>query len=90
MDTKNPLFEKDYPEWKKALWGAGRAFVASFIPTLGLMFINVEISDFAGWESLKDFLIPVAIASFTAGIVGLGKFLRDMYPDSPIAARLPI
>jgi hypothetical protein len=90
MDTKNPLYEKDYPEWKKRVWGAVRAFFGGFIATLGVMLISVSIDDLQNWDRIKDFVIPVAIAALTAGIVGLGKYLRDMYPDSPILARLPI
>lgn len=90
MDKKNPLYDPKYPEYKEILWGAGRAFVGAFIPTMGAMLISATPGDFSCWENAKKFLFPVMVGSFAAGIVGLGKFLRSLYPESAVLARLPI
>lgn len=90
MDKSNPLFVKEYPEWKKNLWGAGRAFVAAFIPMFGLMLISVEVQDFESKERLIKLVTSIGLASIVAGIIGLGKFLRDVFPESTLVQRLPI
>ena len=87
MDTTNPLFEKAYPEWKKNLWGALRAFVAGFISSLAIQLLSINgdsITDANWWIKI------VLYGSLVGGIVGLGKFLRDLYPESKVLARLPI
>ena len=89
MDKNNPVFVKDYPEWKKILWGAGRAFIAAFIPVMGFMLMGATSEDFSCWENARIFLLPVGLASFTAGVVGLGKFLRDIFPESAVVQRIP-
>jgi hypothetical protein len=90
MDKKNPLYQKDYPEYKKILWGAARAFIASFLPVFGLMLSSVTVDDFENKDALIKLGVSVAIASVTAGIVGLGKWIRDAFPESEIAHRLPV
>jgi len=83
-------YDKNYPEYKKILWGALRAFVAALVPTMGLMLMSASAEDFSSWESAKIFLLPVAIASFTAGVVGLGKFLRDIFYENELVQKIPI
>jgi len=87
MDTRNPLFEKSFPDWKKNLWGALRAFVAGFISSLAIQLLSINgdsITDANWWIKI------VLYGSLVGGIVGLGKFLRDLYPESKVLARLPI
>lgn len=87
MDRLNPLFEKAYPDWKKNLWGALRAFVAGFLGALATFLLT------ANGDSILDkdwWLRIVLVGSLVGGIVGLGKFLRDAFPESPILAKLPI
>mgnify|MGYP006909291030 CR=1 FL=1 len=81
---------KDYEEYKILLWRALRAFMASFVSTMGLFLVMAQPSDFNSWEDAKKFLIPVFIGAMSAGIVGLGKSLRDAFPDSKIINKLPI
>lgn len=89
MDKKNPLYDAKYPEWKKTLWGAGRAFIAAFVPVMGFMLMSATAEDFSSWENAKIFLFPVMVASFAAGIVGLGKWLRDLFPENALVQRIP-
>lgn len=89
MEKTNPAFVKDYPEWKVVLWGALRAFVASFVPTFGFMLTSVTVENFQSKETLIKLAISVGLASVVAGIVGLGKFLRDLYPKSEVLQKLP-
>lgn len=87
MDKKNPLFEKDFPNWKKNLWGALRAFVAGFLSSLAVFLLTIN------GESLVDidwWLRIVLVGSLVGGLIALGKFLRDTFPESTILARLPI
>lgn len=83
-------FEKNYPDWKKNLWGVLRAFVASFLGTMGLMLTSVTVENFQSRETLIKLLASVFVASVVAGIVGIGKFLRDLFPDSKVLQKLPI
>jgi len=89
MDKKNPIYQKDYPEWKKNLWGMLRAFVGAFIPVFGTLLTTVAVEHFQDKEVLIKLGVSILIASLTAGIVGVGKFLRDLYPESEIVQRLP-
>jgi len=89
MEKSNPLFEKAYPQYKVILWGMLRAFMGAFISTAALMFTAVSIEDFKSKETLIELLTSVAVAGIAAGVVGLGKFLRDTFPESEVAARLP-
>ena len=89
MEKVNPLFDKAYPEWKKTLWGMLRAFIGAFIPTAALMFTAVTIEDFKSKETLIKLLTSVAVAGIAAGVVGIGKYLRALFPESVIVAKLP-
>lgn len=90
MEKTNPLYQEDYPEYKKVLWGMLRSFVGSFIPVFGVMLTSVTVETFTDREVLVKFIVSVAIASFVAGLKGIGSYLRDLYPDSPVFAKLPI
>lgn len=83
-------FVENYPEWKKIAWNALRAFVASFIPTLGLMLSSVTINDVGDKETLYKFLLSACLAGVVAGIIALGKYLRSLFPDSEVAQKIPI
>ena len=89
MEETNPIYNPEYPDWKKNLWGALRAFVAGFIPIFGYLLTQVKIETLSNKEDLVKFLTSLALASVVAGIIGLGKFLRDLYPDSSLVQRLP-
>ena len=82
-------YEENYPEWKKVLWGALRAFVASFVPVFGFLLTNVTVENFQDRETLIKLAVSVGLASVVAGIVGLGKYLRDLFPDSEIVQKVP-
>ena len=87
MDKSNPLYEVNYEDWKKNLWGALRAFVAGFLASLSVHLLTISgdnIMDLDWWLKI------VLVGSLVGGIVGIGKFLRDAFPESPILARLPI
>jgi len=66
-----------------------RAFSGAFISTAALMFIAVKIEDFESKETLIKLLTSVAVAGIAAGVVGIGKYLRALFPDSAIVAKLP-
>lgn len=90
MATKLPeWYKKDYPEYKKVLWGALRAFVASFLPVFGFMLTNVSVDNLQSKETLVKLVVSIGLSSILAGIVGLGKYLRDLFPDSAIAQKIP-
>ena len=86
--TKLPeWFEKDYENWKRNLWGAGRAFVAGFTASLATCLITADI------EKLLDidwWLRFVLVGSIAGGMVFLGKWLRDTFSESSSMQRIPI
>jgi hypothetical protein len=82
-------YEKNYPNWKKILWGALRAFFASFVPVFGFLLTNVTVDNFQSKETLIKLAVSVGLASVVAGIVGLGKYLRDLFPDSEVVQKIP-
>jgi len=90
MDKSNPLYREDYADWKKNLWGAGRAFVAAFIPVFGFMLTQVSMETLSNKDDLIKFAISIALSSVVAGIIGLGKFLRDLFPESSLMQKIPI
>lgn len=90
MEKTNPLYQKDYPEWKKILWGMLRAFVPSFLGMFGFLLTSVTAEHFENKEALIKFIVSVAFGSLIAGLKGLGSYLRDLFPDNTVLARLPI
>jgi len=90
MEKTNKLFQAEYPSWKKNLWGAFRAFVGAFIAVMGFMLTTVTVETFESRETLIKFLYALGISGIVGGLIGLGKFIRDIYPDSKIVQRLPI
>lgn len=87
MDKKNELFVATYPDWKKNLWGALRAFVAGFLASLAYCLVTADTENIANLDWWLKFVL---VGSLVGGIVGLGKFLRDLFPESEILAKLPI
>jgi H+/Cl- antiporter ClcA len=80
-------FSVSYPNWKKNLWGAGRAFVAGFTASLTTFLITVDT------EKLTDidwWLKFVLVGSITGGIIFLGKWLRDTFVESSDMQKIPI
>lgn len=90
MDKKNPIYQKDYPEWKRILWGMLRAFVSTFIPVFGFMLSSVTLETLQDKDVLIKFVVTLVLSSLSAGLVGIGKYLRDLYPESELPQRLPI
>jgi hypothetical protein len=89
--TKMPSwFVENYPEWKKIAWNALRAFVASFIPTLGLMLSSITIDDVGDKETLYKFILSACLAGVVAGLTALGKYIRNLFSESEIAQKIPI
>ena len=82
-------FQANYPEYKKILWGMLRAFIAAFIPTVGLMLTAVSIENFESKETLIKLATSIGLASLAAGLVGLGKYLRNIFPDSGLMQKIP-
>jgi hypothetical protein len=89
MDKKNPIYDKSYPNWKKILWGCLRAFIASFLPVFGFLLTNVTVENFQSKETLIKLAISIGLASVVAGIVGLGKYIRSLYPENEVVQKLP-
>lgn len=88
MATKLPdWFDKQFPDWKKNLWGAGRAFVAGFTASLATCLITADtdkISDVDWWLKF------VLVGSITGGLIFLGKWLRDKFYTSSEVQKIPI
>lgn len=89
MEKTNPAYKPFYPEWKKVLWGMLRAFVGSFVPVFGMMLSMITVEHFQEKELLIKFGYSLFISSLVAGITGLGKYLRDLFPDSEVVSKLP-
>lgn len=87
MDKNNPLYQENYPDWKKNLWGALRAFVDGFLGALATFLLTLNEDNLL---NTNWWLKVVLTGCFVGGLLGLGKFLRDMFPESPVLARLPI
>ena len=83
-------FEKNYPVVKKIAWRIFRVFMASFIPTMGAFLAASTPGNFESWESARIFILPVIISAFAAGVAGLGKYLRELYPESEVINKLPV
>lgn len=80
-------FVKEFPDWKKNLIGALRAFVNGFIGALALCLITTSPDSLAS----KEFWInSVILGSVVGGLTYLGKWIRDVFYDSKIAQKIPI
>ena len=88
MANKLPVwFEKGFPDWKKNLWGAVRAFTGGFIGSLATCLITANTDNIV----TADFWVKVVlVSSFTGGTVYLGKWLRDKFFESEVIQKLPI
>lgn len=84
------FFDKEYPNWKKNLWGAVRAFFGGFFSAMAVLLIATPQDTFTSLENIKNWLVPIGVGALTGGFVGLGKFLRDIFPNSQILQKLPI
>lgn len=82
--------KEEYPAWKKMLWRAGRAFGAGFLSSAGVLLIVTPPETFTSKESLFNWLIPLGTGALAGGMVGLGKFLRDMFPQSEVLKKMPL
>ena len=86
--TKLPeWFEKDYENWKKNLWGAFRAFFSGFITSLSVSLIGLTGELLGSTEWWLDTALRGAIL---AGLIYLGKWLRDTFSESSSMQRIPI
>ena len=94
MEKTNPLYKKDYPEWKKILWRALRTFFIAFICSFFLVIKNIDITGIEDLDMLKEYLIKLVISALIGGVSGgvkaLFDWLRDEFPDNIILARLPL
>lgn len=83
-------FDKQYPNWKKNLWGAVRAFFGGFLGSIAILFVATPPDTFTTVENLKNWIVPIATGALAGGIVGLGKFLRDLFPESTVLQKIPL
>jgi hypothetical protein len=56
----------------------------------GFLLSSVTAEHFENKEALIKFIVSVAFGSLIAGLRGLGSYLRDLFPDNTVLARLPI
>ncbi len=79
-------FDKEFPNWKKNLMGALRAFVTGIVGSLATCFLTAtpeNISDKNFW------LNAVLIGSISGGLIYLGKWLRDQFYENPVIQKIP-
>ena len=92
MEKTNPLYQKNYPEWKKNVIRAIRVFSASFIPAFIVVLKGANITGIENYSELKELLIKILISAiFAGGVAGISSvfnMLRDMYPDSVFFAKI--
>ena len=80
-------FNKEFPNWKKNLWGAVRAFSGGFLASLAMCLVSINTDT----VFTQNFWMEVVLRSaLTGGFVFLGKWLRDEFYASEVAQRLPI
>lgn len=80
-------FDKEFPDWKKNLIGAFRAFFTGFIGALATALT------FATPDNIQDkdyWLFALLIGSFSGALIYLGKWLRDKFFESSIVQKIPI
>lgn len=88
MATKLPeWFEKDYSSFKKNLWGALRAFVSGSIASLSVSLIGINGELLGSPEWWLDTVLRSAVL---AGLIFLGKWLRDEFYHSSTVQKIPI
>jgi len=80
-------FEINYPNWKKNLWGAGRAFVAGFTASFATCLITADTEKIADVDWWLKFVL---VGSITGGVIFLGKWLRDTFSESSEMQKIPI
>ncbi len=94
MEKTNPLYKKDYPEWKKNLWRALRTFFIAFLCSFVLIIKDIDITGIENLNALKEYLIKLVMSALVGGVSGgikaLFEWLRDKFPDNIILARLPL
>ena len=80
-------FVAEFPDWKKNLIGAFRAFFNGFVGALALCLVTTTPDSL----SSKEFWInSVILGSVVGGLTYLGKWIRDVFYDSKIAQKIPI
>jgi len=82
--------DKNYPDWRRNLWGALRAFVGGFLGTTGVLLVVTPKETFLSWDNFQNWLIPLVAGALAGGFVAVGKFLRDLFPDSKTVNKMPI
>ena len=80
-------FEKNFPDWKKNLIGALRAFITGFIGSVATCLITATPENIT---SIDFWIKAVLVGSISGGLIYLGKWLRDRFFESSIVQKLPI
>jgi hypothetical protein len=78
--------QKTYPVIKLILWRYFRAFISTFLVTLGTQLEVLNITDLN-----KAVLVSLAVASASAGLQAMGKLIRENWADdmSSLVHKLP-
>lgn len=77
---------KDYEDWKRNLWAAFRSFFAGFVSTMGVFLVTTNMDALKNPEAWASALL---MGSLVGGLIALGKFLRDLFPESKSVNRIP-
>lgn len=83
-------WKEGYPQWKKVLWRAVRAFVATFIPTFMTLIATVDAQDLGDEEKRASLFVSIFVSSLAAGITAVGKILRDKFEEEGWLQKMPI
>jgi len=80
-------FEENFPNWKKNLIGAGRAFFTGFIGALATCLLTADTEKIL---TVEFWTSAVLVGSFSGGLIYLGKWLRDEFYNNSAVQKLPI
>ncbi len=82
--------KKKYPEWKIRAWRAGRAFMGGFLGSAGTLLVFTDTETLLSKENIVNWIVPLLAGALAGGLVALGKYLRDLFPDDTVLKKLPI
>lgn len=88
MPKKYPeWFNKEFPDWKKNLIGAFRAFVNGFVGGVASCFLTATADSIV----TKEFWIKsLIVGSVAGGLTYTGKWIRDVFYENKYVQKLPI